>query len=79
LKHANGDAYPLGGVRLLLKDECEKFGGLRAWGRAHRITAAHVSRVIAGQSMPGPRVLKALKLRESTVYVPTSTANEGQS
>lgn len=78
MKHSPLDIYPLGGVRLLLASEVEKIGGMRKWARAHRMTAAHVSRVISGHAMPGPKVLKALCLKESTVYVPTRFSVNGR-
>jgi len=71
VKHGPTDIYPLGGLRLLLRDECEKVGGIRLWGRAHEISASHVSRVINGHAKPGPKLLRELNLKESTVYVPT--------
>jgi hypothetical protein len=79
MKHAATDIYPLGGLRLLLRDECEKVGGIRAWGRARRISASHVSRVIRGEMRPGPKLLTALGLKESTVYVPTTRGTRRQS
>jgi hypothetical protein len=63
------DVYPLGGVRLLLKEQCERFGGIRKWGRAHKISAPYVSRVISGQKVPAKKLLDALGLEPSTVYV----------
>lgn len=66
----HSDVYPLGGVRLLLKEQCEKFGGIRPWGRAHKISAAYVSRVIRGEKPPAEKILSALGLETSTVYVP---------
>lgn len=70
MKHGPQDIYPIGGLRNLLRTDCEKFGGIRPWGRAHQISYSHVSRVICGKAEPGPKLLRALGLRASTVYVP---------
>lgn len=64
-----GDIFPIGGLRALLKANCANAGGMRAWGRLHGITAAYISRVIRGEKMPGPKLLDALNLEPSTVYV----------
>ena len=76
--HGPDDIYPLGGVRSLLRDKCAKAGGIRAWGRLHKISAGHVSHVINGHKLPGPKLLTALGLHESTVYVPTRLVNTDQ-
>lgn len=78
MRHGPDDIYPLCGVRSLLKDECAKTGGVRAWGRLHEISAGHISRVINGHQLPGQKVLMALDLRASTVYVPTRWATPDQ-
>jgi hypothetical protein len=64
------DVYPLGGVLLLLKEQCETFGGIRKWSRAHKISAAYVSRILRGKKPPAKKLLDALGLEPSTVYVP---------
>ncbi len=70
--HENpGDIFSLGAVALLLRDACQEAGGIRAWSRANGVSAALVSRVISRHRKPGPKLLMALNLRESTVYVPT--------
>lgn len=66
--HPN-DIFSIGALRNLLKASCSNAGGMRAWGRLHGITAAYVSRVIKGDSLPGPKLLDALNLEPSTVYV----------
>lgn len=64
------DVYPAGGVRLLLQKQCKLFGGIRPWARAHKVSAAYVSRTIRGEKPPAKKILDALCLEESTVYVP---------
>ena len=71
MKHGRDDIYPIGGLRNLLRDQCKEAGGIRAWCRAHELSPGHISRVIGGHKLPGPKLLMALNLRESTVYVPT--------
>lgn len=66
--HPN-DIFPLGALRALLKAMCGNAGGMRAWGRKHGVTAAYVSRVIAGKKIPGKKLLDAMGLEPSTVYV----------
>lgn len=66
--HPN-DIFPLGALRALLKAMCGNAGGMRAWGRKHGVTAAYVSRVIAGKRIPGKKLLDAMGLEPSTVYV----------
>lgn len=63
------DIFPLGALRALLKAMCGNAGGMRAWGRKHDVTAAYVSRVIAGKKIPGKKLLDAMGLEPSTVYV----------
>lgn len=63
------DIFSIGALRNLLKATCANAGGMRAWGRLHGITAPYVSRVIAGKKLPGPKLLDALNLEPSTVYV----------
>jgi len=65
----SGDIFAIGAMRALLKASCTNAGGMRAWGRLHGITAAYVSRVIRGEKLPGPKLLDALNLEPSTVYV----------
>ena len=36
-------------VRALLRAECEKAGGVRAWGRRYGVSAGMVSRIIRGE------------------------------
>lgn len=64
------DVYSLGAVRLLLKQRCELVGGIRKWGRAHKISATYVSRILRGKKPPAKKLLDALGLQSSTVYVP---------
>jgi hypothetical protein len=64
-----GDIFPIGAMRNLLRATCANAGGLRAWGRLHGISAAYISRVIRGQMNPGEKLLNALNLEPSTVYV----------
>lgn len=66
--HPN-DIFSIGALRNLLKASCKNAGGMRAWGRLHGITAAYISRVIRGEKMPGRKLLDALNLEASTVYV----------
>ena len=63
------DIFSIGALRNLLKAHCANAGGMRAWGRLHGITAAYISRVIKGDKLPGPKLLNALNLEPSTVYV----------
>lgn len=67
------DIYSIGALRSLLRERCEVVGGVRAWSRAKKISAPYVSRVISGQRKPGEKILKALGLEESTVYVTKSS------
>lgn len=70
MKHNPLDIYSIGGLRILLRDECEKAGGIRAWSRVHKISPAFVSLAIRGKRKPGPTLLRVLGLEPSTVYVP---------
>jgi hypothetical protein len=73
-----GDIFPIGALRALLKASCANAGGLRAWGRLHGITAAYISRVIRGEKLPGPKLLDALNLMPSTVYVFKNRVRRGR-
>ena len=73
-----GDIFAIGGMRALLKASCANAGGMRAWGRLHGITAAYISRVIAGKKLPGPKLLDALNLQPSTVYVFKNRVRRGK-
>jgi len=75
---SSGDIFSIGALRNLLKASCANAGGMRAWGRLHGITAAYISRVIAGQGLPGPKLLDALNLEPSTVYVFKNRVRRGK-
>jgi len=72
------DIFSIGALRNLLKASCANAGGMRAWGRLHGITAAYVSRVIRGEKLPGPKLLDALNLQPSTVYVFKNRVRRGR-
>lgn len=46
-------------VRELLRKACEKAGGIRAWARQQKLSAAYVSDVLTERRDPGPSILKA--------------------
>jgi len=57
-------------VRVLLKVECDLAGSQRAWAKAHGVSAAYVSDVLADRRNPGRSILAPLGLIETTRYVP---------
>jgi hypothetical protein len=75
---SSGDIFSIGALRALLKASCANAGGMRAWGRLHGITAAYISRVIAGERGPGEKLLNALNLEASTVYVFKNRVRRGK-
>lgn len=75
---SSGDIFSIGALRNLLKASCANVGGMRAWGRLHGITASYVSRVLAGEQGPGEKLLNALNLQASTVYVFKNRVRRGK-
>jgi hypothetical protein len=73
-----GDIFAIGALRNLLKASCANAGGMRAWGRLHDISAPYISRVIAGKKIPGQKLLDALNLQPSTVYVFKNRSRRGR-
>lgn len=58
-------------VRVLLKDACNKDGGIRAWARKHDLSAAYISDILLGRREPGPSVLRVFGLEAvhpETIY-----------
>jgi hypothetical protein len=58
-------------VRKLLKAACDKAGSLRAWARAHDLSAPYVSDVLLGNRAPGPSICQALGIeavKPATAY-----------
>ena len=55
-------------VRALLRAECEKAGGQRAWAREHGVSGAYVSQVLTGVKLPSDAVTIPLGLiRRETI------------
>jgi len=52
----------------LLAAECIKAGSQIAWAKAHGVSGAYVSDVLAGRRDPGEAVLKALGLERVVIY-----------
>ena len=57
-------------VRALLHKATDKAGGVRAWARTHKLSAAYVSDVRLGRRSLGPAILDALGVE----YVPITVA-----
>lgn len=55
-------------VRKRLREKCDAAGSQAAWAKAHGVSAAYVSDVIAGRREPGEAILKAFKLRKIVLY-----------
>lgn len=56
-------------VRAMLQVACDRAGGIRAWARQHKLSAAYISDILLGRRGAGPSILKALGLvaiRETT-------------
>jgi hypothetical protein len=51
-----------------LRKAADLIGGLRAFGRKHGISAAFLSRVIAGDCPPSDRICQTIGLRKSVRY-----------
>lgn len=60
--------YSADDFRQLLRDECADVGSIRQFGRIHKLTAGHVSRVIRGEKEPGPKLLKVFGLEAVVAY-----------
>lgn len=60
-------------VRALLHKATEKAGGVRAWARAHNLSAAYVSDVRLGRRSLGPAILAALGLEIAKVIPAVTT------
>lgn len=73
-----GDIFSIGSLRNLLRATCANAGGMRAWGRIHGISAPYISRVISGKSSPGEKLLSAMNLEPSTVYVFKNRVRRGR-
>lgn len=56
-------------VFALLREECRKAGGQKAWAAAQGISPAYVSDVLHAHRDPGPAILAALGLVKVTRYV----------
>ena len=50
-------------VRQLLGQEVEKAGGQSKWARANGVNRSTVAQVLIGRRDPGPKLLRALKIR----------------
>ena len=59
-------------LRHELTMRAETIGGQNRLARAMQVTNGHLSRVIRGEKMPGPKVLRYLGLREVVTYERTS-------
>lgn len=58
-----------GDVRAMLQKACDQAGGIRAWARQHKLSAAYVSDILLARRGAGPSILSALGLvaiRETT-------------
>jgi len=47
----------------LLRSEVERAGSQRAWANRNSISRISVNKILNGQRLPFPRVIRALKLR----------------
>ncbi len=59
----------------LLKAECDRAGGQKAWAAAHEVSLSLVNGVVAGGREPSAKLLKALRLRPVTRYVFDARSN----
>lgn len=50
-------------VVAIIRRDVEKAPSLRAWARAHRVSAAYVSDVLSGRRAPGGKILRYFGLR----------------
>lgn len=57
-------------VRDKLRDQVVHLGSQAEWARKHGTSPAYVNDVLKRNREPGRLILKALKLRKITVYVP---------
>ncbi len=55
-------------VRVILKGVCHAEGSQYQWATKHKLSPAYVSDVIKGRRLPGPSLLKALKLERVVLY-----------
>jgi hypothetical protein len=53
-------------VRAILQRAVDEAGGQRAFSRKHKVSAAQVGLVLAGET-PGPKILKPLGIEAKTV------------
>jgi hypothetical protein len=56
-------------VRNYLREACEKSGGAAPWAKKYKIAHSYVSSVLRGDSTPGKKILKALKIKVSVAYL----------
>lgn len=64
-------------VRNYLREACEKAGGAAPWAKKYKIAHSYVSSVLRGDSTPGKKILKALKIKVSVAYLlPGETVKE---
>lgn len=59
----------LSSMLLLLKDECARAGGQKAWAEKNGMSAAHVNDVLWSRKDPGEKILNALGLVKVVTYV----------
>lgn len=59
-------------VRKMLAEEVDYEGGVRAFARLAKIDAGHISRVMRGEKVPGPRILAWFGLRPVVRYQQSS-------
>lgn len=60
-------------VRALLHKATDKAGGVRAWARLHKLSAAYVSDVRLGRRSLGPAILDALGVEVAKVIPAITT------
>lgn len=54
-----------------IRKACKEAGGQSAWARSLGLSPSMISDVLNARSNPGPKILKALKLTQATVFLPT--------
>lgn len=52
----------------LLKSECHKAGGQRAWSKANGVSVAYVSDVLSGKALAGAKILSALGVEKVVTH-----------
>lgn len=62
-------------IYALIEAACEAAGGRKAWGDAHGISTSHICDVLHTRRDPGRKILRALGLQRSALYVRVSIPN----